>query len=233
MEGMSYYPCLFRFEDFFEPQIEVNPAQLKEAAIKHIKGEVSAFYSYSQRLVVPMLKYYHYPAEGEDVTLHIHRQVPTEGTIDVGDFSSYQEAKAYFNIPDFPDEYPSIEDAEVLSLKRLPEGKGAEFNVHIKFGYAVYFLTLLTVLKCPTLDGVPHYFNKALATMRKFANELKAYKIDTISEEDIRQSMELSKWFFYYDGYKPSVDDILKMPIWATTFEAEKDRNKLLITMLG
>lgn len=226
-EMPTAYKCLFRFEDFFEPTEEIDRLDINTAILKHVRGEMPAFYSYGKYLIPCMLKYYHYPAEGEEVTLHIHKNVPCSEAIDISNFETYAAAKQYFNSPLFPEEYPSIQDGEVLAESRLTDGKS------LLFGYTVYFLFLLTVLRCPDLDSINQYIVESGRAMYRFGKELEVYKVTDITAQDIQTVKDLLILYYSFDNYRVSTEDIVEMPVWATTFEAEKFRNVLLLKILS
>lgn len=136
---MGQYPCLFRFEDNFEPTVKVDWNNVDDAVLQHIAGTKPAFYSYGRHLVPCLVKYYHYPTADEELTMVICENAPTDGTVYAGRFNSIEEARSYYNNPLFHKEYPSIEDGEVLAEHKLTP------SISLRFGYDVYFLVLLSI----------------------------------------------------------------------------------------
>lgn len=223
--------CVFRFEDFFEPSDKIEEgADFNECVLQHIKGEKSYFYSYGTHLLSCMAKYYHYPKADEEYSLSIATGVSRYLGFYAGGFFNIEDAKAYYNSPNFPADYPSIEDGEILMEHKLEA-------VHYKFGYEVYFLVMLSALAFHADTASfgdkdkDYYIKQAIRVMRKHKDLLKEYKVDKISVDDIKIAQEILYMHYKYDTYACSIEDILKMPVWASTFEAEKNRNNTLFTL--
>lgn len=222
----NVYECLFRFEDSFEPTDKVNKDNIKESILRHINGEVSSFYSYGRHLVPCMAKYYHYPKDNESVSLYIHKNVVANNSYNVGGFNSYEEAKDYFNSPLFLGNYPSIQDGEVLMEDKLTDG------ITMRFGYTIYFSVLLTILVCKNGNNVEKYFNFVLKVMNKFSSQLADFSLTSImTPNEVYTALDLLSYYYKYDRYYCTIEEILDMPIWATTFPAENKRNVLLVKM--
>lgn len=172
-----------------------------------------------------MAKYYHAPNPDEKYSLSIHKMVKMESAYDVSDFKSVEEAREHFQSSLFPDDYPSIEDGEVLFENKIKGG------VKYLFGYEVYFLTLLTALTCNSLGDLAIALPRSAEIMQKFQTELQVYGITEIKPNHLKVAKELLRAYYIYDNYKCTIEEILNMPVWATTFDEETHRNKLLAKM--
>ena len=221
------YPCLFRFEDYFEPEGTPNKDNLDECILRHIRGEKSYFYSYGVNFIPCMLKYYHAPTPAEEISLSVHFYVEPSVGLYVGNFKDYEEAKAYYNNPLFPEEsYPSIQDGEVLAYIKLDPSKT------FRFGYAVYFLVLLTLLG--TEDPITRKdLERYRLVLEAHKDEWTDYGFTSITDEDMQTAIAILCTFQSYKSYKPTKAEILAMPIWASTFEKEQERNNFLVRMLN
>lgn len=220
--------CLFRFEDNFEPTGKVEEGKEYEAALDHINGLKSLFYSYGRHLVPCMIKYYHYPKKDEKVSLYIHNGVDIGDGIDVGSFSSKYVAEQFFaekcpNKP-FPETYTSIEDGEVLMPSKLNGG------IELRFGYAVYFLVLLTILITVGNSDYEKTLERIAKEMKSFDlhQRLSYFRVYEITDEDIQTTKTILYYFYKYDNYFFSIDEIMQREMWSATFNTEYERNDFL-----
>ena len=217
--------CLFRFEDYFEPTGKFDRSNINECILRHIRRDESYFYSYGTHLIPCMAKYYHYPKANEKISLSYAINVPSTKGFNVGGFSSYEEARCYFNNPLFPTEYPSIEDGEVLMTRRITASS-------MKFGYAAYFLVMLTALSCNSGMDMEVCLGNAARRMSFFKEQLMMFNVQKITKHDVDTARKILSLYYTYDNYRCTMGDVLNMPIWATTFPMELERNKFLAQML-
>lgn len=220
--------CLFRFEDNFEPEGKVEGGKEYEAALDQINGTKSLFFSYRRHLIPCMIKYYRYPHKDEKVSLYIHNGINIEDGIDVGSFSSKYAAQKFFEekcpCKPFPEEYPSIEDGEVLMKSKLKDG------IELRFGYAVYYLVLLTILLTAESSNYEEVLERIANGLKDFDlyAKLSYYRIHEVTAEDIKTAKTILHYFYEYDRHFFSIEEIMKMEQWDTTFSTETERNDFL-----
>lgn len=220
--------CLFRFEDNFEPEGKVEEGKEYEAALDHINGAKSLFFSYRRHLIPCMVKYYRYPHKDEKVSLYIHNGINAKDGIDVGSFSSKYAAQKFFEekcpYKPFPEEYPSIEDGEVLMKSKLKDG------IELRFGYAVYYLVLLTILLTAESSNYEEVLERIANGLKDFDlyAKLSYYRIHEITAEGIQTAKTILHYFYEYDRHFFSIEEIMKMEQWNTTFSTETERNDFL-----
>ena len=216
---------LYRFEDNFEPENCPKDGDKWSAVLDHIMGKCSSFYSYGTHLIPCMAKYYHYPTDNEAVSLYV-KETFTEAGIDIGHFDDVSSACAFFGEKcpnkEFPSEYPFIEDGEILFSDKL-SGCTA-----FRFGYSVYFLVMLTALVGRTAGDKSACFDSVVSFIGEHLGILSSYGVTDISEDDISIANCLVMIYFNTDDKRYAIEDILKMPVWATTFEQEKFRHETL-----